>query len=178
MRRGLALAAGLQWVNAVGMVALGWVTWSAPAPQAVDVPLPEPAVPAPVVAEPVVVPDPPSGLVLPIEVSDTTAGSSARRIDAYACAPDVDESGPEVWYPLLVERAGVLVAEIPERMDDGVDVDVHLLSRPEGAACVARGNARLEAPVTPGAWWLVVDTHVSDGVEKVGPYALSVRLVD
>lgn len=113
---------------------------------------------------------------LPFEAAGTTAGASSRRIDAYDCAPNIDEGGAEVWYAIDVPKAGILVANIPENMTDGIDVDIHLLNTPTAAGCMVRGNSAIRTWVEARRYWLVVDTYVSDGVEKAGAYHVSVDM--
>jgi hypothetical protein len=112
----------------------------------------------------------------PFEDRRTTAASDLRRVDNYSCAPATDESGPEIWYAVDVPRSGRLEASIVESKVDGIDVDVHILSRPAGDACLSRGNARAAATVDAGRYWVAIDTYVVSGVEKSGGYELSIRL--
>lgn len=155
----------------------------APTPEPVPLPTPEPpppvAVPEPEPEAPVAttsVPGARSVDRLPHVDQGTTAGSPTRRIATYPCGPGVDEGGPEVWYQVQVDRAGVLVASIVEDSNDGVDVDVHLLDSPEAEGCIARGHAAARAEVQPGTWWVVVDTYVASGLELAGPYDLRITL--
>lgn len=108
---------------------------------------------------------------LPYSGRGDTRGASGA-MDRYACAPRVDEGGGEVWYAVAVRGRGQLRAAITEDPTDGVDVDVHLLSRPDPDGCVARGDAAAEAVVEPGAWFVVVDTCASSGQPLPGPFAL------
>ncbi len=132
-------------------------------------------------------PLPPAGTVSdPIDVDrfpwvrdlDTRAAAS-DHLDRYDCA-SADESGPELVHRLEIEAAGELVVEVAE--SSGVDVDIHLLdrappsTRSTAVPCVARANTRLSRQVTPGTWWLVVDTFVSAGTERSGPFKLAVEL--
>ncbi|MES2643049.1 MAG: MYXO-CTERM sorting domain-containing protein [Myxococcota bacterium] len=87
-----------------------------------------------------------------------TAGAASDRIDSYACAPDTDESGPEVLYRFEAATAGTLEVLVSD--DVGVDVDVHVLTAADGAACVARDDTTLSVEVEPGEVWIAVDTWV------------------
>ena len=113
----------------------------------------------------------------PIEVSSFplsdlrwTAGASSDVIDVYDCAPDTDESGPEMLYTFSVAEAGTLSLTVSD--DATVDVDLHLLDSPDGAGCLARDDTELELWIEPGVYWISVDTYVG-GHEFPGPYLLS-----
>jgi hypothetical protein len=55
------------------------------------------------------------------------------------------------------------------------DIDVHLLQgTPTAGACVSRHDKAITATLTPGTWYLSLDTYVSAGVERAGAYALVV----
>lgn len=112
----------------------------------------------------------------PFQDERNTALSNTRRADTYACSPATREDGPEYWYEVNVSEAGQLIASIEEDMKDGIDVDVHLLSEPHPSSCIARANSELAVDVVPGRYWLVLDTYTADGIEKVGPYRLTVYL--
>lgn len=105
--------------------------------------------------------------------------AESDHLDRYDCST-ADESGPELVHRFEVASAGELVVEVAE--GSGVDVDIHLLDRapPTTASstvpCVARANTRLARQVTPGDYWLVVDTFVSAGSPKSGPFKLAVEL--
>jgi hypothetical protein len=104
-----------------------------------------------------------------VDHGDTTGAEQA--VDAYDCAPDLSESGPEVTYALAVPAAAHLRVEVAAA--DGVDVDVQLLA---GTACVARDDTTVELDVEPGDYTLVVDTFArSDGSVRPGAYALGVE---
>ncbi|MDY0060411.1 MAG: hypothetical protein RBU45_11410 [Myxococcota bacterium] len=125
-------------------------------------------------------PDPPcpAGVVcvaaLPFSEAADSRLFASRRFASYSCRPGTDESGPERIYRLPVPTAGFLAATIEE--EAGVDVDVHLLSALDEAACLARGNFHAAHDVTPGFVYLVVDTYVADGVEQAGPFTVRAGL--
>ena len=104
----------------------------------------------------------------------TSVGRDA--FDRYACAPEADESGPEVVFRLDVIEAGLLALEVGE-MPLGVDVDVHLLDALDPDACLDRGHWRAAAWVEPGRYWAVADTWVDEaGVEQAGGFTLTAAL--
>ncbi|MFN3199075.1 MAG: murein L,D-transpeptidase catalytic domain family protein [Bradymonadia bacterium] len=105
---------------------------------------------------------------------DTANGT--RRFDTYGCAPGKDESGPELIYPLDVAEDGFLALEL-SALDDGADVDIHLLSAEDPQRCLARGHWRLGRWLTAGRYWVVADTWV-DGSGKAhsGAFTLTGHL--
>ncbi|MFO0745392.1 MAG: hypothetical protein U1F43_06930 [Myxococcota bacterium] len=116
--------------------------------------------------------------VLPLSLDGDTTASSHDGWDRYACAPDIDESGPEDVYTLPIERLGILRVRVDDVAGDAVDVDVHLLSAADPATRVRRDNKALAWVVRPGTWTLVVDTWVGgDGVAHPGRYHLDVDLL-
>ena len=114
-------------------------------------------------------------LVLPFAHADDTSERAGSAIDRYACAPDVDESNAEVFYRVEIADPGVLTAAIDESVGDDVDVDVHLLTAPEGERCLARDHVAIRHRVEPGTYWIVVDTWVDgNGQAYPGAYELTV----
>ncbi len=112
---------------------------------------------------------------LPAVRHGNTAVVPDGEFDSYACKPTADESGPEVAYRVRVDEAGFLSAAVYE--DPGVDVDVHILASLDPSNCLSRGNYNAGADVVPGDYFVVVDTFVSGGVPKVGPYRLEIGLL-
>ena len=112
---------------------------------------------------------------LPAVRSGNTATEPPGVFDSYACNAAVDESGPEVVYRVHVQEAGFLSAAVYE--DDGVDVDAHILSALDPSACLDRGNYNAGADVTPGDYYVVVDTYVSGGVPQSGSYRVEIGLI-
>ena len=111
---------------------------------------------------------------LPFTDSRDTASATSDAQDTYGCAPDTDESGPEVWYALTVGEVGVVTIAVDDVPGDGVDVDVHLLDE-AGSSCLARDNKALTRVLRAGSYRVVVDTWVAaDGSVKAGPYTLTV----
>jgi hypothetical protein len=119
--------------------------------------------------------DCPDGIVcvdaLPFVHQATTSGGSSS-FDAYSCAPDTDESGPEVVYRVTITEAGFLSATL-SGLGDGVDVDVHVLGSLDADDCIDRGHWEGASWVEPGTWWVVADSWVDDqGTAYDGAYTL------
>lgn len=108
----------------------------------------------------------------PYEDTRWTAGAASDAFDAYGCAPDTDESGPEVLYRFSAATAGTLQAVVSDA--SGVDVDVHVLAAADPDACLARDDTDVGLTVGPGEVWLALDTWVGDDQEYPGPYVLTV----
>jgi len=106
----------------------------------------------------------------PYEDLRWTAGAASDAIDAYSCAPDLDESGPEQLYRFDVATAGTLDLRVSD--DDGVDVDIHVLTAPDGDACLDRDDSELSIWLEPGEYWIAADTWVGS-TEYAGPYLLT-----
>ncbi|MCO4769329.1 MAG: N-acetylmuramoyl-L-alanine amidase [Deltaproteobacteria bacterium] len=105
--------------------------------------------------------------------NNTTGGSSL--FDSYSCAPGTDESGPERVYRVTVPSSGTLSASINHAA--GIDVDVHVLSALSPNACVVRGHWSASTAVTPGVWYVVIDSWVNaSGTAFSGAYTLDISL--
>ena len=115
---------------------------------------------------------------LPFVHSADTSLAPPGVADAYSpCAPQTDESGPEVVYRLELAEAATIVVGVDDAPGDAVDVDVHLLTAADPGACVARDNVRFSYPLAAGTAWIVVDTWVDAALlVKAGPYTLTVQL--
>jgi hypothetical protein len=107
----------------------------------------------------------------PFEHQRWTAGAASDVVDSYSCAPSTDESGPEVWYRFRARTGGTVKAVVSD--DSGVDIDLHVLTAPQGSACIARDDSEVEVEVEPGDVWLSLDTFVGSR-EFPGPYVLTV----
>lgn len=123
----------------------------------------------------------PGDLDDPLQVQQTpfvhaasTVGRSSQVV-RYACAAQLDESGPEVLYRFEAPQNGWLAAFV-EGDADPIDVDVHVLpslTGQDGALpCLARGNRGAEARVTPGTYFVAVDTY--ENASRAGPYTLRI----
>ncbi len=114
---------------------------------------------------------------LPFVHEGNTATAPAADWDFYGCAPDTDEGGGEVVYVLDLIEPGTLSVALDDAPGDGLDVDVHLLDALDPDACLARDNIRLDRPLEPGRYYIVVDTWVNGAGEALsGPYRLEVSL--
>ena len=100
-----------------------------------------------------------------------TAGASSDALNSYGCAPELDESGPEVLYRFTVASKGRLHAVVSD--DAGVDVDVHLLSKPTSDGCITRDDTEIEQNLDAGTYWLSIDTFVDKNTEHPGAYLLA-----
>ena len=152
-------------------------------PPVQEPPVEEPPVEEPPVEEPPVEePDAcPAGAVcptrLPFEHRGDTRASPRDGFDRYACAPDTDESGPEVVYRVDVPVQGLLTVDLTSVPGD-VDVDVHILADLDPDACLDRGHMRSARLVAPGRYWVVVDSWVGrDGTVYAGDYAVRLNLI-
>lgn len=106
------------------------------------------------------------------DTRDTHDG--AAQLDAYACAPDTDESGPELVYRVTVPAAGFLSAAIYD--DAGVDIDVHILAALDPATCLDRGDRHAAADVAAGDYWIVADTYAGDA--QAGAYRIDIGFLE
>lgn len=110
---------------------------------------------------------------LPFTWFGDTSTLAAGSLDAYDCAESIDESGPERVFRVVVTEDAFLSAAVYDAA--GVDVDVHILSALDPAACVDRGHHGARADVGPGVWYVVVDTWVDGaGLARSGPYQLDI----
>jgi hypothetical protein len=100
-------------------------------------------------------------------------GADGMYFNFYSCAPDLDEWGREFVYQLEICHDGAITATVGG--DGGsVDNDVQILSALSEEACLSRGNLEATTAVTPGAYFVVVDTYVTDAVLQGGPFTLSI----
>ena len=99
---------------------------------------------------------------------------SAMQFDTYSCAPSIDESGPEVLYQLTIEQAGFLSVAVYDEAN--VDVDVHILGTLDPQDCLDRGHHHARTDVTPGTYYVVVDSFAQNGSNFAGSYTLDIGL--
>lgn len=118
----------------------------------------------------------PPGLIcpesFPYHDDNDTSVSTTSVFDSYSCAPNTDESGPEIIYRIVVPEAGFISAALPDDIPD-VDIDLHLLASLDPNDCITRGNYEVRAHVPAGTYYIVADTWVS-GSPLAGPYALDI----
>lgn len=108
---------------------------------------------------------------LPFDDNNDTSTSTTSEFSTYSCST-ADESGPERVYVVTVEEEGYLSASVTE--EAGVDVDVHILDGDDADACRARGNKEVEEWVSPGRYWIVVDSWTDGSDVFSGKYELNV----
>ena len=109
---------------------------------------------------------------LPFADERDTSQEGSKLLDFYACKPTADESGAEIIYRLDVPSAGSLTVTVSD--GEAVDIDVHVLTEIDGAACVARDDVSTTAPVEAGTVYVIADTYVSGGVPQAGSYQLEI----
>jgi hypothetical protein len=102
-----------------------------------------------------------------------TTGWPVSEFDVYNCS-DADESGPEVVYLFTTGRSGTLSVSVDA--PDGSDPDIHLLNGDDADACLDRAHISFEYALTPGRYFIVVDTYVEGGDVLDGRYTLHVDL--
>jgi len=108
----------------------------------------------------------------PFSASGDTSSEGYRYFNYYSCSPDTAEYGRELVYRFDVCQPGSLTAAVTPEAD--VDVDVHLLDGLLESACLARDNTEIVQDLSPGRYYVVVDTFVnSQGVEQEGPFSLA-----
>lgn len=112
---------------------------------------------------------------LPFTTSGDTSALASGSLDAYSCAPETDESGPEAVYRVNLPQAGFLSAAVTD--SDGTDVDVHILTDLDPQSCIARGHHHALAQLAPGTYYVVVDTWADEGVPLAGPYSLDIGFI-
>jgi hypothetical protein len=104
----------------------------------------------------------------------TTIGSGISNFDSYSCAPTTNESGEEVIYRLDIPDDGFLALSL-QNVQNGADIDIHLLENLDTDDCIDRGHWNAGAFVTAGQYWVIADTWVnSNGEELSGSYTLQV----
>ncbi len=86
-----------------------------------------------------------------------------------------DESGPEYFYVFEVDRPVSLEARLSSE-PDGVDNDLHLLGSTDPSSVIERDHLAVSADLSPGRYYLVVDSFVADGTALSGPFALDVSI--
>jgi hypothetical protein len=115
---------------------------------------------------------------LPFADFRDTSREGSTALDRYeGCDAEQDESGRELVYRLTVDEPITVRAMAVGRRD--TDVDVHLLrGAVEPEACVARDDHEVVRELTPGTWYVVVDTFAADGQPRAGEVLVLVAPTD
>jgi hypothetical protein len=108
---------------------------------------------------------------LPFVDDGDTSKSASRLLAGYGCSA-ANETGPEIVYKVTLAQQTKVQARVYE--DANVDVDLHWLSAPDAAHCVARANTTLDVDAPAGTYWLVIDTFVDAAGEHAGTFRLTV----
>ncbi len=108
----------------------------------------------------------------PFHFDGDTSTTGTPVFNSYNCAPGTNEGGAELVFQVTVPASGFLSAAVYD--GTGVDVDIHILSARNAQSCVDRGDLHASADVTPGTWFVVVDTYVSGGTPQAGAFTLDI----
>ena len=112
---------------------------------------------------------------IPFTHLSDTASSPYSLLDEYTgCEASADESGPERYYRLELEKPRALRIAVVDHGD--TDVDIHLLSASGTATgCLRRAHTLIAGTLAAGEYVLVADSWVSaDGTVNAGEYLLTV----
>ena len=111
--------------------------------------------------------------VVTVDVSSIAAACDTHKINLGLSNAAGDQSASAVEATL--DASGTLDVSV-DCEDPVVDVDVHLLDGDDANACLARDHWAFTYDITPGRYFIVVDTYVDGGAPLAGPYTLSVDL--
>jgi len=111
---------------------------------------------------------------LPFTHSANTAHSPHSLIHTYDCAPTVSEAGPEYYYQLTLTETKRLRLFVLSAQN--ADLDLHLKQTATGTECLKRADRWFEAKLTPGTYYLTVDTY--SGPQNAGEYLLGILECD
>lgn len=106
------------------------------------------------------------------------AGDGSADWDSYNCAATKDESGPGRVYVFTWDDSGAAKKTLTVKVSssDGGDPDIMLLDGDDPNSCIVRNDKTISKSITPGRYYIVVDTYVSNGNIKYGSYDLEVTL--
>ncbi|MFO0598268.1 MAG: SGNH/GDSL hydrolase family protein [Myxococcaceae bacterium] len=107
-----------------------------------------------------------------VDARDTRVDGEANLASYPGCST-TNESGPEVLYRLELTQSINLRAFVVSL--GTADIDLHLLSAPDsGQACLARNDKVITRALTPGTYWLSLDTYQASTGVLPGEYLLVV----
>lgn len=109
---------------------------------------------------------------LPYTHSANTANGH-RRFTTYNCST-TSEEGPEFYYRLTLDSPKKIRA-FALSSTGSVDVDIHLLRALDASQCMARGNRWVEASLSQGTYYFVVDTYTTT---SAGEYLFGIVVCD
>ena len=109
--------------------------------------------------------------------NNDTSKNIQSLFDYYSCAPNTNESGPEICYKLVTEKSGDILVNVVDGV--GVDIDVHILDGTSSSDCLDRGHHSAAVFNVPaGTYYIVADSWVgSDGTVYDGAYTLTVEFI-
>ncbi|GAB4288726.1 MAG: hypothetical protein Kow0090_01120 [Myxococcota bacterium] len=100
-----------------------------------------------------------------------TRKAKSREFDEYNCKPGTYEWGAEFIYFFDLKEEGTISISITDGPD--TDVDIHILSSLSEDACLARDDKHIEAFLSAGRYYIVIDTWTDNsGKEYPGSYHL------
>ncbi|MBO4350284.1 MAG: thrombospondin type 3 repeat-containing protein [Proteobacteria bacterium] len=115
--------------------------------------------------------------------SQDTTQSKNSLIDVYPEGKNLNESGPEYYYRITLDRKSRLNIYL-DAEPSGVDIDIHLLKglnisnkTVPSTDFISRSDKSISHVVDPGTYYIVADTYVSSGTPKPGKYTLNVDVI-
>ncbi len=109
---------------------------------------------------------------LPFVDGRDTRVDGAANIASYPGCTTTNESGREVLYKFTLTQQTNLRAFVVSL--GGSDIDLHLLSAPNGTDCIARNDKVIAQTLQAGTYWLSLDTYESSTAVLPGEYLLVV----
>jgi spore germination protein YaaH len=109
----------------------------------------------------------------PYSDSKDTSIEGYRYFNFYSCNMDLPEYGREFVYQFDICESGTFSASVGE--DPNIDPDIHLLSDLSEEACIDRGHLELERVLSPGRYYVAIDTYVDGSVELEGTYNVNMN---